>query len=86
VASLSERLDDAAHSAGRDPESIDRYLSIDSGGTYSLSSVSAFEEIVGRASDLGFTDVIAHWPRAASIYSGDESVLHEIASRLPALR
>ncbi len=86
VASLSGRLDDAARSAGRDPRSIGRYLSIDSGGTYSLSSVTAFEELVGRAADLGFTDVIAHWPRATGIYAGDESVLHEVASRLPAYR
>ncbi len=86
VAALSGRLDDIAQGAGREPQSIDRYLSIDSGGTYSLSSVTAFEDIVGRATDLGFTDVIAHWPRVDGIYAGDETVLRDVASRLPELR
>ena len=86
VATLARRLDDAAARAGRDGASIDRYLSIDAGGTYSLSSVGAFEDIVARAAALGFTDVIAHWPREGGIYAGDEAVLEEVAARLPGLR
>lgn len=86
VAALVDRLDATADAAGRDPASIDRYLSIDSGGLYSLSSVAAFEDTVARAASLGFTDVIAHWPRAEGIYAGDESVLREVAARLPSLR
>ena len=86
VAALAGRLDDAAERAGRDAASIDRYLSIDSGGQFSLESAGKFEDIVGRAAALGFTDVIAHWPRPDGIYAGSESVLEEVASRLPALR
>jgi alkanesulfonate monooxygenase SsuD/methylene tetrahydromethanopterin reductase-like flavin-dependent oxidoreductase (luciferase family) len=86
VAALASRLDDAAELVGRDATSIDRYLSIDSGGTFALSSVGAFEGIVGRAAGLGFTDVIAHWPREGGIYAGNESVLEEVAARLPELR
>jgi alkanesulfonate monooxygenase SsuD/methylene tetrahydromethanopterin reductase-like flavin-dependent oxidoreductase (luciferase family) len=86
VATLAGRLDDAAERAGRDAASIDRYLSIDSGGAYSLSSVNIFEDIVSRATGLGFTDVIAHWPREGGIYAGDEAVLEEVAARLPGLR
>ena len=86
VTELTKRLDDAAVKAGRDPRSIDRYLSIDSGGVYSLQSASAFEELVGRASGLGFTDVISHWPRPDGIYAGDEAVLAEVAALLPSLR
>jgi alkanesulfonate monooxygenase SsuD/methylene tetrahydromethanopterin reductase-like flavin-dependent oxidoreductase (luciferase family) len=82
VADLTKRLDDAARSAGRDPGTIDRYLSLDSGGTYSLSSVGAFEELTGRAGELGFTDVISHWPRDDGIYAGSEEVLLEAAARL----
>ncbi|KJC63773.1 LLM class flavin-dependent oxidoreductase [Agreia bicolorata] len=81
VAALAGRLDDAANAAGRDPASIDRYLSLDSGGQFSLESVGAFEDLVGRAAELGFTDVISHWPRAEGIYAGDEEVLYEVASR-----
>lgn len=86
VAGLASRLDDAAVAAGRDPASIDRHLSLDSGGLYSLSSAAAFEDAVGRAAALGFTDVTAHWPRTEGVYAGSEDVLREVASRLPALR
>jgi len=86
VATLAGRLDDAAERAGRDAASIDRYLSIDSGATFALSSVGAFEDLVGRAASLGFTDVIAHWPRQYGIYAGSEAVLEEVATRLPSLR
>lgn len=85
VATLASRLDDAADAAGRDPLSIDRHLSIDSGGLYSLSSAAAFEDTVGRAAELGFTDVIAHWPRAQGVYAGDVDVLREVAALLPSL-
>ena len=81
VAELGGRLDESASAAGRDPASIDRYLSIDAGGRFSLESIDAFDDSVGRAAELGFTDVIAHWPRADGIYAGDESVLVEAASR-----
>ena len=84
VAGLASRLDDAAAAAGRDPRSIDRYLSLDSGGTYSLSSIAAFDDLTARAAELGFTDVISHWPRHGGIYAGSEDVLLEAASRLRA--
>jgi hypothetical protein len=82
IASLVSRLDDATAAAGREPASIDRYLSLDSGGGYSLESVGTFEDLVGRAAGLGFTDVISHWPRREGIYAGSVSVLDEVASRL----
>jgi len=75
IANLTKRLDDALETEGRDPLSVDRYLSLDSGGTYSLSSAAAFEDLAGRASELGFTDVISHWPRPDGIYAGSEDVL-----------
>jgi alkanesulfonate monooxygenase SsuD/methylene tetrahydromethanopterin reductase-like flavin-dependent oxidoreductase (luciferase family) len=82
VRTLAGRLDDAASAAGRDPATIDRYLSLDSGGSYSLSSIGAFDDAVGRAAELGFTDVISHWPRTDGVYAGSESVLEHAAARL----
>lgn len=82
VKELSTRLDDALDLANRPPTSLDRYLSLDSGGTYSLSSPGAFDDLVGRAGELGFTDVISHWPRKNGIYAGSEDVLLDMASRL----
>ena len=75
VSSLAGRLDDAADAAGRDPRGIDRYLSLDSEDAYSLSSVGAFENMSGRPAELGFTDVISHWPRRHGLYAGSEDVL-----------
>ncbi|MGW7687192.1 LLM class flavin-dependent oxidoreductase [Kribbella sp. NPDC054772] len=81
VADLSHRLDDLLE--GRH---LDRYLSLDS-ALYALSSPSAFEDAVGRAAALGFTDVITHWPRAEGIYAGSESTLETIATEvIPRLR
>jgi alkanesulfonate monooxygenase SsuD/methylene tetrahydromethanopterin reductase-like flavin-dependent oxidoreductase (luciferase family) len=81
VADLSHRLDDLL--GGRH---LDRYLSLDS-KVYALSSPSAFEDAVGRAAALGFTDVITHWPRTEGVYAGSETVLEQIASDVvPRLR
>ena len=86
VGELSTRFDAALSAAGRDATSCDRYLLLDSSPVFSLSSVGLFEEMAGRAGELGFTDVIAHWPRPEGVYAGDVAVLEEAASRLPTLR
>jgi hypothetical protein len=74
---LALRFADAAAAAGRQP---DRHLSLDASPRYSLSSVDSFSDAVGRAAELGFTDVVTHWPRAAGWYAGSESVLEAIAA------
>jgi alkanesulfonate monooxygenase SsuD/methylene tetrahydromethanopterin reductase-like flavin-dependent oxidoreductase (luciferase family) len=85
IATLSRRLDEAEAAAGRE-QPLDRYLSLDGSPRFSLESVDLFEDMVGRAHDLRFTDVITHWPRAEGVYAGSERTLDEAASRLPALR
>ncbi|AZZ55226.1 LLM class flavin-dependent oxidoreductase [Rathayibacter iranicus] len=80
LATLARRLDQALEVAGRDPRDIERHLSLDSGGEYSLDSVARFEDMAGRADQLGFTDVVSHWPRREGIYAGDDDVLYEVAS------
>lgn len=81
VADLSHRLDDLLE--GRH---LDRYLSLDS-KAYALAGPSAFEDAVGRAAALGFTDVITHWPRSEGVYAGSEAVLETIATEvIPRLR
>lgn len=51
------------------------------GHQFSLESVGVFEDMVGRAGELGFTDVITHWPRPDTVYVGSRSTLEEVASR-----
>ena len=86
VAELVLRLEDACIEVGRDPATMARTLSLDAEAGYSLTSVGAFEDAVGYAADYGYTDVVSHWPRANGPYAGDQSVLDEVAARLPALR
>jgi alkanesulfonate monooxygenase SsuD/methylene tetrahydromethanopterin reductase-like flavin-dependent oxidoreductase (luciferase family) len=66
---------------------MDRYLSFAISPDYVLTSASAFHDCIGRAQELGFTDVIGYWPRASDPYAGDESVLETVAADvLPAFR
>jgi alkanesulfonate monooxygenase SsuD/methylene tetrahydromethanopterin reductase-like flavin-dependent oxidoreductase (luciferase family) len=85
VAEVGRRMDDALDMAGRERTSVDRYLDLDN-AAFSLSSLGLFEDMVGRARELGFTDVVAHWPRASRHYVGEESVLEQVAGELPRLR
>ncbi|GAA4840981.1 LLM class flavin-dependent oxidoreductase [Saccharopolyspora rosea] len=80
VADLSLRFGDVLAENGR--EKVDRYLQLDAGPVYSMSSVECFRNMVGRARELGFTDVITHWPRAEAPYAGTESTVEEIASEV----
>ena len=79
---LGGRLDETLGKAGRDPSTLDRYLNLDSSPQFSLASVALFEEMTGRAGELGFTDVISHWPRPDGPYAGDVSVLEEVAAQV----
>lgn len=65
---------------GRRPRSIDHYLNLDSNPVYSLSSVERFRDAALRARELGFTDVVVHWPRSHGVYAGRELVLEQVAA------
>jgi alkanesulfonate monooxygenase SsuD/methylene tetrahydromethanopterin reductase-like flavin-dependent oxidoreductase (luciferase family) len=82
VAELSAKFDDIVTAEERNPARIDRYLSLDAAPVYSLSSVEYFRDVVGRAGELGFTDVLSHWPRPVEPYAGKESTMEEIASEV----
>ena len=87
VRELTERMDTVLAEANRDRSTFDRYLSLDAAPVYSLSSVDAFTDAVGRAADLGFTDVVTHWPRKEGWYAGKEATLETVAADvLPALK
>ena len=86
VADLSRRLDETLEQAGRPRDDLDRYLSLDCGGHRSLASLATVEDMVGRAGDLGFTDVVTHWPRPQDPYAADRAVLEEVAAALPAIQ
>lgn len=79
---LSGRLDDALEKEGRSGEGFERHLNLDPRGRYSLTSVDRFEDVVGRAAELGFTDLITHWPRPTEPYKGTVEVLEVVAAEV----
>lgn len=85
--SLSDRMSDSLSAAGRDPAAFQRYLNPDVFGRYALESPARFEDMVGRAAELGFTDFITHWPRPESPYAGSIDTLETVcADVLPRMR
>jgi alkanesulfonate monooxygenase SsuD/methylene tetrahydromethanopterin reductase-like flavin-dependent oxidoreductase (luciferase family) len=82
VADGMHRLEDALGAAGRDPAAVPKYLLMDAAPVFSLSSAEYFADATGRAGELGFTDVITHWPRPDGPYAGDEAVLEAVAADL----
>lgn len=87
VRQLCSRLDGVLAEAGRAPSSLRRYLSIDSSPQFSYDSAAVFEELAGRAAELGFTDLVTHWPRPESPYAGDVAVMERVARDvIPRLR
>ena len=51
---------------------------------YALSASVAFAEMAGRAADLGFTDVVTHWPRPEDPYAGERHDAGAVAAHGPA--
>jgi alkanesulfonate monooxygenase SsuD/methylene tetrahydromethanopterin reductase-like flavin-dependent oxidoreductase (luciferase family) len=83
VAEASCRFEDAMAAAGRDPATVDRYLTLDPASpVYSLSSASYFADTLAQAAEYGFTDAITHWPREAGWFAGKEAVLDEVAAEV----
>ncbi len=76
-------FDEALEASGRGP--VPRYLltdaapNVEDSGRFALSSVGFFEEVAGRAAELGFTDLVTHWPRPDLPYEGDVRVLEAVA-------
>ncbi|WP_199440712.1 LLM class flavin-dependent oxidoreductase [Umezawaea beigongshangensis] len=82
VARLAGRFDETLASIERERSTVDRYLMLDSAPVFSLSSAEAFRDAVSRSRELGFTDVVTHWPRADGVYAGRESVLEQVAAEV----
>lgn len=74
--------DRARRHTGPEATSFARYLNLDSAPTFSLTSAAAFEDAVGRAAALGFTDVITHWPRPEGPYAGERATLEAVVSNV----
>lgn len=81
VARLAAAMDEVEaqdRPEGRAP--LERYLSLDTAGPPMVSDVGFAQDQLGRAAELGFTDVVVHWPRPEEPYRGDVGVLEAIAA------
>ncbi len=79
VAISSAQLDDSLARVGRDRTDLPTHLSRDSSPMASLTSKSVFDDMAGRAAELGFSDVISHWPRDTDPYRARVEVLREVS-------
>ncbi len=86
LAEAARVFDETVAAIGRG--ALPRYLLLDSAphlggvGRTSLSSVDHFTELTGRAAELGFTDVVTHWPRPDSPYAASDAVLEVVANEV----
>ncbi|MFI6543443.1 LLM class flavin-dependent oxidoreductase [Streptomyces prunicolor] len=81
-----EKLADACAAIGRDVAGIDKILltgfTPDRGRP--LESLGAFVDFAGRHQELGFTEIVIHWPVPDSVFATDEKVFEQIAMEAPA--
>ncbi len=73
------RLDAACHAANRDPASLRRLVLVGFAAS-PLRSFAAFEDLAGEYAELGFTDLVVHWPRETGPFAGRRDTLERIAS------
>jgi alkanesulfonate monooxygenase SsuD/methylene tetrahydromethanopterin reductase-like flavin-dependent oxidoreductase (luciferase family) len=74
-----ERLEEICHDVDRLPRSLER-LVLTGFLRSPLGSVSEFEDTAERYAEVGFTDLVVHWPRENEPSTGDRSILERIAT------
>ncbi|MFF2214625.1 LLM class flavin-dependent oxidoreductase [Streptomyces antibioticus] len=76
-----ERLTDECVAQGRDVNELDRILltGFTPDRSRPLKSVGAFVDFAGRHKELGFTELVIHWPIPDSDFAADEKVFEQIA-------
>ncbi len=77
-----EKLGKACAESGRDVAELDKILltgfTPDRGRP--LESVDAFVDFAGRHQELGFTEIVIHWPIADSDFDADQQVFERLAT------
>ncbi|MGY6499630.1 MAG: LLM class flavin-dependent oxidoreductase [Acidimicrobiales bacterium] len=83
VAEQVRRLEHSCDGIGRDPATVDRIFLVGHTDERPLSSLSNFEDFVGRYEAMGFTDVVFHHPRAEDpVWNDRPEMVSEIAAAL----
>ena len=80
------RLGDVCSREGRDPGELATVLLTGFTGEPWLTSLAAFEDLLGAYAELGITDVALHWPRPGTPWDADWSVFERIAAYVSGAR
>ncbi|GHD38622.1 LLM class flavin-dependent oxidoreductase [Streptomyces galbus] len=82
----TEKLAAACAEAGRDVAELDKILltGFTPDRDRPLTSLDAFVDFAGRHRELGFTEIVIHWPIPDSEFAADEKVFEQIATEAPA--
>ncbi|MEV0638059.1 LLM class flavin-dependent oxidoreductase [Streptomyces sp. NPDC050619] len=82
----ADKLADACAALGRDAHELDKVLltgfTPDRGRP--LRSLDAFVDFAGRHRELGFTEIVIHWPIPGSEFDADQKIFERIAMEAPA--
>ncbi|QKW07874.1 LLM class flavin-dependent oxidoreductase [Streptomyces sp. NA04227] len=78
----AEKLDAACAELGRDTGDLDRVLltGFTPDRARPLASLDAFVDFAGRHRDLGFTELVVHWPIPDTDFAADQQVFERIAT------
>jgi alkanesulfonate monooxygenase SsuD/methylene tetrahydromethanopterin reductase-like flavin-dependent oxidoreductase (luciferase family) len=71
IAAQGARLEEVCAALGREPRTLARMVLTGVGLRAGVESVEAFQETLGRYGEVGVTDLVVHWPRAAEPYAGE---------------
>lgn len=77
------KLGAACEAIGRDAAELDTILltAFTPDRSRMLDSVDAFVDFAGRHQDLGFTEIVVHWPIPDSDFAADQGVFEAIATQ-----
>lgn len=79
-----DRLEKTCADAGRDPSDLHRVLLTGFTPDRPLDSVEAFADFTGRHAELGFDELVLHWPLPDTPFESDPTVFeHAVTSQLP---
>lgn len=76
-----QKLSEACAAIGRDVAGLDKILltGFTPDRNRPLESLDAFVDFAGRHQELGFTEIVVHWPIPDSAFAADEKVFEDIA-------
>jgi alkanesulfonate monooxygenase SsuD/methylene tetrahydromethanopterin reductase-like flavin-dependent oxidoreductase (luciferase family) len=79
------RMEDLCGEVGRDPAGLRRLVLLGF-DERPLESIETFRDVAGRYAEMGFTDLVVHWPRTSEPFRAGTLDLDELAAELAGAR